>query len=443
MKKGLFAGWKDVFSFTFKQGTEKKYKKLTVFLAVFLLLAGMAISVIMAFVQKSDASKVSEIEKVYVVDESGLSVLYLEGFNEKQQGAFPGVCFERTDKTIESLAKELGSNAPNDIILHITKEETSYLMTAILPFGCAITNNDAENLCEELMLSMEQSKLLSSGIPMENLVLAMSGVNTVSLDAGEQEKSIGEELVSMLLPMLVIMFLFFMIVSYGMSIGNIVSIEKSSKLMEMILTLTKPYALILGKVSAVAVTAIIQMSVWLASLIGGFFLGHFVAANYIYTEYNNVLLEVFELLKNADGSSAFTPMAMLLGLLSLFLGFLFYCMIASLVASFASKAEELSQVMSYFMLIMMVGFYAAYMIPLKESPVLDGIIRVIPITSAFRLPADILVGNVGIGIGAVEMLILLVTTLILAIVAGRIYKNEVFYKGKSLKERIKRKPKKA
>ena len=95
------------------------------------------------------------------------------------------------------------------------------------------------------------------------------------------------------------------------------------------------------------------------------------------------------------------------------------------------------------MLIMMVGFYAAYMIPLKESPVLDGIIRVIPITSAFRLPADILVGNVGICIGAFEMLILLVTTLILAIVAGRIYKNEVFYKGKSLKERIKRKPKKA
>ena len=443
MKKGLFYGWKDVFSFTFKQGTDKKYKALTIFLAVLLLIIGMAISVIMAFVQKAEANEVSPIEKVYLVDESELAVLYLDSFKAAQTEKFPDVVFENADKDVQTLAKELGESAPNDIILQITHDDDSYLLTAILPFGCAVSEGEAEDLCDELMLSMEQSKLLSSGIPMENLVVAMSNVKTTELDAGEQEKSVGEELVSMLLPMLVIMFMFFMIMSYGMSIGNVVSIEKSSKLMEMILTLTKPYGLILGKVSAIAVTAIIQISVWIAALVGGFFLGHFVAGSYIYTEYNNVLLEVFKLLGSAEGSSAFSIGAVILGLVSLFLGFLFYCMIASLVASFASKAEELSQVMSYFTLIMLVGFYAAYMVPLKESPLLDGIIRVIPITSAFKLPADILVGNVNIWIGFAEMLILLVTTLILALVAGRVYKNEVFYKGKTLKERLLKKKKKA
>ncbi len=443
MKKGLFYGWKDVFSFTFKQGTDKKYKSLTIIFAVILLIIGMAISVIMALVQKDEANEVSPIAKVYLVDESELAVLYLDGFKETQAEKFPDVTFESTDKDVQTLAKELGENAPNDIILKITHEEDSYLLMAILPYGSIVSEGEAEDLCDALMLSMEQSKLLSSGIPMENLVIAMSGVNTTDLDAGEQEKSLGEELVAMLLPMLVIVFMFFMVMSYGMSIGNVVSIEKSSKLMEMILTLTRPYGLILGKVSAIAVSAILQMIIWIASLVVGFFLGHFVAGNYIYTEYNNVLLEVFKLLGSAEGSAAFSIGAAILGLVTLFLGFLFYCMIASLVASFASKAEELSQVMSYFSLILLVGFYASYFVPMKESPLLDGIVRVIPITSAFKLPADILVGNVNIWIGFVEMLILLVSTLILALLAGRVYKNEVFYKGKTLKERLTRKKKKA
>ena len=54
-----------------------------------------------------------------------------------------------------------------------------------------------------------------------------------------------------------------------------------------------------------------------------------------------------------------------------------------------------------------------------------------------------MVGNVNIWMGILDMLILLVTTLVLAVVAGRVYKNEVFYKGKPLGERLKSKFKKA
>ena len=153
MKKGLFYGWKDVFSFTFKQGTDKKYKGLTVCLAVIMLLIGMAISVIMALVQKDEATEVSAIEKVYIIDESELAVLYLDGFLAGQTEKFPGVTFENTDKDVLTLAKELGESAPNDIILQITHEENQYLLTAVLPFGSTISKGDAEDLCDALMLS--------------------------------------------------------------------------------------------------------------------------------------------------------------------------------------------------------------------------------------------------------------------------------------------------
>ena len=45
MNKSLFHGWRDVFSFTFKQGVStKKYKGVTLGVALALLVAGMAIA---------------------------------------------------------------------------------------------------------------------------------------------------------------------------------------------------------------------------------------------------------------------------------------------------------------------------------------------------------------------------------------------------------------
>ncbi|MDE5748766.1 MAG: ABC transporter permease, partial [Acetatifactor sp.] len=184
--------------------------------------------------------------------------------------------------------------------------------TVILAYGSEIGLGDGEEVCEGFACVMEQSKLLSSGIPMEKLVLAMSGVQTNQLDAGEEERSIGEQLVAMLAPMLIIFFMYFMTLMYGMSVGNTVSVEKCSKLMEMMLTLTRPYGLIFGKVLAITVTAIGQILLWFLCLIGGFFLGHGIAGAVIYPDYHNVLLEVFDLIRGQVGSTAFTPGAMVL-----------------------------------------------------------------------------------------------------------------------------------
>lgn len=444
MKKGLFCGWRDVFSFTFKQGTAPKgFKNSTVGIAVLMLVIGLAISTIMAFVQKKDASKVSDIEKVYVIDESGLEVLYLDSFAQEYGESFPKVAFEPTQKDVKTLAAELGENAPYDVILQITGQEEGYLLSLILPDGCRVSESDGEDLNDALLMSMEQSKLLSSGIPMEKLVTAMSSVNVTKLDAGEEERSVGEELVAMLLPMIIMFVMYLMVLIYGQSIGNIVSVEKSSKLMEMLLTLTRPYGLIFGKVFAMTAIAVLQMLLWIAALVGGFFMGHFVAGQYIYPEYSNVLLDIFELLKSQDGSTAFSGGAMILGLFTICLAFLFYCMLAGLVASFASKAEELAQVMAYYQIVMVAGFFCAYMLPLQEKEWINTILRIVPVTSAYVLPGDILVGNITVLQGVLYVAILLAATFLTVVITGRVYKNQLFYKGKSLTERLHKKKAKA
>ncbi len=443
MNKGMFSGWRDVFLFTLRQATGKKFRSVTIGLALVMLAAGVAVSTIMAFVQKKEDGKLSPIGQVYVADNSELDVLYLEGFGERYGETFPDISFVETQQPVEELAVTLGEQEPESVILEIGRSAEGYLLTVVLPYGSEIDKEDAEDLCEAFASVMEQSKLLSSGIPMEKLVLAMSGVQSSQLDAGEEERSIGEQKVAMLAPMLIIFFMYFMTLMYGMSVGNAVSVEKCSKLMEMMLTLTRPYGLIFGKVLAITVTAISQILLWIGCLVGGFFLGHGIAGAVIYPDYHNVLLEIFILLKGQVGSTAFTPGAMTLAVFTLCLAFLFYCMLAGLIASFASKAEELGQVMSFYQLAMIAGFFGSYMLPLQEKDWINTILRIVPLTSAYMLPGDILVGNVTMPEGLLFVAVLMVFTAALVVLTGRIYRNQLFYRGKSLKERLHRKAKEA
>lgn len=443
MNKGMFSGWRDVFLFTLRQATGKKFRSVTIGLALVMLAAGVAVSTIMAFVQKKEDGKLSPIGQVYVADNSELDVLYLEGFGERYGETFPDISFVETQQPVEELAVTLGEQEPESVILEIGRSAEGYLLTVVLPYGSEIDKEDAEELCEAFASVMEQSKLLSSGIPMEKLVLAMSGVQSSQLDAGEEERSIGEQMVAMLAPMLIIFFMYFMTLMYGMSVGNAVSVEKCSKLMEMMLTLTRPYGLIFGKVLAITVTAISQILLWIGCLVGGFFLGHGIAGAVIHPDYHNVLLEIFILLKGQVGSTAFTPGDMTLAVFTLCLAFLFYCMLAGLIASFASKAEELGQVMSFYQLAMIAGFFGSYMLPLQEKDWINTILRIVPLTSAYMLPGDILVGNVTMPEGLLFVAVLMVFTAALVVLTGRIYRNQLFYRGKSLKERLHRKAKEA
>lgn len=446
MNKSLFSGWNHVFSFTFKQGVSGKgFKAVTIGLGLALFLIGGAISVIMAVMQQKDATEVSPIQKVYVVDESGLDVLYLDGFMESFGEEYPELSFvtgmssvEEANEAWKLYTLDNDIHEPKDVILHVGKAEKGYLMTLYLPEQSEVEEDEAEDFLEDVTIVMEQSKLFSSGIATEKLVLAMSGISTTFLDAGEQEKSLGEELVAMLLPLILVFFMYMMFLLYGQSIGNIVSVEKTSKLMEMILTLTRPYGLIFGKVFAMTVIAILQIVLWMVCFVVGFIVGDVIAGQ-LYSEYNNVVLEALRLLGGQEGSTAFTAGAVVLAIFVICLAFLFYSMIAGLVASFATKAEELAQMMAYYQLIMIAGFFGAYMGPLQEKEWLNTLLRIIPVTSAYILPGDIMVGNITVWQGMLYAGILLVTTLVLVVVTGKVYKNQLFYRGSSLKDRFKRK----
>lgn len=439
MKKGLFTGWQDIFAFTFRQGTQDKFRKTTLLVAIVLLAAGMAINIFIAMGQKKNDNKVSKIEKVYVVDDSGLATLDFSTFVFQEKDAFPKVKFDRKQASVEEAIKKVQEGSGRDVVLHMTHEKQSYRMELLIPSDSEIEEKEGEDLLNALGNSVEISKILSTGIPMDKLQIVMSGVEVACIDAGEQQKEIGEELVRMMLPMIIIMFLYFFVILYGMSMGNIVSVEKTSKLMEMLLTLTRPYSIILGKVLAMTTVALGQAFIWIASFVGGFFLGDYVAKQEIYDGYKNVVLEVFDLISKQEGSTGFGVAAIILFVITICISFLFYSLLAATFGSLASKPEELGQAMGYFQILVVLGFLGSYMVPMQEVAWMTTAVRLIPFTAAFLLPGDILVGNITVLQGALCVALLLVFTVLLVLLTGKVYKTQLFHRGESVLEMIKKK----
>lgn len=443
MKNNVFAGWNTVFSFTLKQGFTKGYKLGTLIFALILLMAGIGANLFLADRQKKE-EKISPVEKVYVYDESGIQELKLSGERLLDEEQFPKVVFEPAALDFKELGVKLASEEGNDVIAQITAESHGYQVMVYVPDESRVKKEDAKNLAKAIRTVVRQSLIATSGIEKEKVTYIVSSTQTKFLTAGENAQSTGQRVLTVVLPICLMMFMYFMVLIYGQNMGNIVTVEKSSKLVETLLVMTKPYGIIFGKIFATTLTAIFQVLLWGASIVAGFVAGDVLARQVINPEYDNFFFEILSQLAADDSLKAFTVEAIILGVVTLCVAFLFYCVLAGAIASFAGKAEELGQVMMFYNMFLIIGFFGSYALPnVTGQGWVKVVLRIIPFTGAFLLPGEILVGTVPVVQGILYLLLLMAWIAGLCVFAGRVYKNQLFYKGKSLMERLKRKKKKS
>ena len=165
------------------------------------------------------------------------------------------------------------------------------------------------------------------------------------------------------------------------------TVEKSSKLMETLLVMTRPYGLIFGKILATAGMAILQIAICIGSVIFGFILGDSYARDSVYAGYDNPVISVFKELASDEVNRAFTSEAIVLTVVAICLAFLFYCMLAGAISSFASKADELGSVMMFYNMFLIIGFLGSYVLPtVNGQEWIKVLVRLIPMSSAFMLP---------------------------------------------------------
>ena len=171
-------------------------------------------------------------------------------------------------------------------------------------------------------------------------------------------------------------------------------------------------------------TGILQIAIWIACGVGGYIGGTYIAES-INPDYINYVSNIITFFSN-EGGVAFSIGAIVLAIVTIALGFFMYCVLAALIASAISKIEDMSSSQGLFQLPVMIGFMMAYVVPLLGDESLGKLANILPVSAPFCLPANILIGKCTMAEGILSLAVLLVTTLILIIVTGRVYKGKLF-----------------
>lgn len=431
MKKGMFTGWKDVLDFTFVQNTKTKtFKASLIGIAALIFIIFFGANVIMGYMSdkgdKKKANVVNKADNIWIINDVEINNELLEEFKEADDYVKDSNITVYSDKRISEVVKDIEDST---IVINVYKGEENedknveYMLDVYATKD--LSKKNVKKVAKAFSKYFDDIKYNLTSLNPDVMHIVTSDYTVYSVDVNEKEESFGVIIAKIFVPMIFVLLIYFMVLMYGQSISKALIVEKNSKLMEMLLTSIKPHAIVLGKILAMYLNAIMQMGIWIISGVAGFIVGDRVAKN-MFDSYDNSIIKVINLIR-ADSSSAFSVSAIIIGIATMFIGFLLYCVFAALVASNITKAEELANGMSVFQMVTIAGFLGAYMLPLlqADSPIVD-ILRYVPVTSPFMITSDVIIGNIGIIGAIVSVLIMIATTVVMIIMTGKNYKKKVF-----------------
>ncbi|OKP88009.1 ABC transporter permease [Paenibacillus helianthi] len=219
----------------------------------------------------------------------------------------------------------------------------------------------------------------------------------------------------------VLLILFFMSITMtGNMISAEVTSEKSSRIMEILITSASPLTQMFGKVIGIFLVGLMQIAVISASIAINLMLPH-----------NASILSDFDL-----DLGQLNYGILIYGLILYVLGFFLYALMYAAVGSIVSRTEDLGQAVMPVMMCTFVAFYIPLFSISAPNTMLIKVASFVPITSPLSMLLRIGIGDVAFWEIAVSLIILLATTFGLGWLAAKIYRTGVLMYGKrpSIKE---------
>ena len=229
-----------------------------------------------------------------------------------------------------------------------------------------------------------------------------------SLEQTEEQEVQGNLLAIMLLSIV----LFYAIYFCAYQVSSSITTEKTSKIMETLVTSTSPKTIVLGKTIGIGIVGLLQVCLLVA-----------VALITAYT-----CLEPGTLDSILDMSN-FTPYLAIITILYFILGYVAYALMYALTGSTVSKPEDIQSANGPVAIIAVIGFYLSYFTMMNPTSDLNVFASMLPISSPFCMPFRIMMGLANTTDVIISILILLVTIFIIAKVAIKIYSNAILNYG--------------
>jgi ABC-2 type transport system permease protein len=417
-------GWKSVFRFTLVQTL--KSKAYIVSLVLFLVLSLASIPILSLFSEKTDGK--NPIEKVYVFNETPLQDLNLSKVSENEPESH--IIFETTNEEYDSVLARIEEKEKTSVTLKISTDGSTYHLDFVKSSSNVVKNSNIQALADVVEKYFEDYKIdVLDMTPQQNsMVNAKVETNITKTDAAGNEVIREDTSISNNEYWFVYVILFIVLMVNSMSSSQIatsIASDKSSKVVEYLLTSIRPLAIIIGKVLAVLITVLLQIvSVMVCMLISTLFTSRYLT--YDVTGMVSKFVPA-NILGNLNFINIIGSMVVIV------LGFIFYATMAGLCGATVSRMEEVGEGLKLFTFANLIGAYigmgAAGSLTAAGDNAFVTFALIFPLSSPFLVPGAILVGKVSILIIILSVVLQVICIVLLFLFVARVYETLILHNG--------------
>ena len=227
----------------------------------------------------------------------------------------------------------------------------------------------------------------------------------------ETQEVQGNNIVMMLLSLV----LFYAIYFCAYQVSTSITTEKTSKIIETLVTSTNPRTIVLGKTIGIGIVGLIQ-----------------VFAMIIIALISNSLFLEEGILDKIISIENLTPFLLIMTLVYFLLGYFAYALMYALTGSTVSKPEDVQSANSPVAILAVIGFYLAYFTMMDPTSDLNVFASIFPLSSAFCMPFRIMMGIATTKDIILSILVLILTIVIIARISIKIYSNAILNYGSKI-----------
>ena len=224
-----------------------------------------------------------------------------------------------------------------------------------------------------------------------------------------EEKSANGNVFAMMMMSIV---LFYAIYFCAYQVSSSITTEKTSKIIETLVTSTSPKTIVLGKTIGIGTVGLAQMILIVAIAL--------ISAK--------TFLEP-GLLDSILDMSNITPYLGIMTAIYFILGYLAYALLYALTGSTVSKPEDIQSANSPVSILAVIGFYLSYLTMMNPTSKLNVFASLFPISSPFCMPFRIMMGLANTTDVIMSIAILIATIIAIANIAIKIYSNAILNYG--------------
>ncbi|MBP3335372.1 MAG: ABC transporter permease [Ruminiclostridium sp.] len=434
-------GWKNVFAFTFRQTAKSRAFKAS---SVIIIIAVFAMTLLAGILPGLIGSSSGSDGNIGGDTEITLKNIYLADTTGITSGADYEIIHDTykvnvtdcgKDADITALTEKV-KNEANSLLVTIEATDNGYDICASRPGDGSVSTDMANSFGELIKTYFDNIRLAKAGLSAEQIQAAFRTSAVYSSVAGEPTENQIGFIVKMIFPMLSSLILFMLIFIYGQMVAQSIAQEKTSKVMELLLTSVRPLAVIIGKILAMGSLALLQFLMIIASGVLGIAVSSPVSSMFVDSadatgvSANQIITEI----GNALGG--FSPAVIVLIIVVFIVGFIFFALIAGLIGATVSRMEDLNSAMQPMAIFGIIGFYLAYFpssFDGEEGGFLKLLSYYLPISSPFSIPSALLTGAIDITQALVAVLVLCVFVVLMALLVARVYEQVILHTGNRLK----------